>query len=380
MDKKILVSIAVAGILIIVGVAVAVAVTMSGKDEPDSDVPGDPLNPEDYENAKHVQEEPYEAEDQEQNQHMFEGDIDNIDPSVGKNAIRGSWRRWENGNIPYVIASSFSSRDRSIIAKAMEAYHKETCIKFVPRSSEKGYVYIAAGQGCSSSVGRTGSRQQVSLGRGCVYTGIVIHEFMHALGFFHEQSRTDRDEYVTIKFENIRPSMKYNFDKYGQDRIDHLGAEYDTCSIMHYGKTAFAKARGLITIEKKKGTCEIGQRKGLSDTDIRKINTLYKCDDTYKKVGGGVTPTIKPTIPTRPTSKPDCKDSHKWCKWWAGNGECKSTRHGTWMAVNCPVSCDKCGAACEDQKTSCQSWANGGWCDKSPRYMHRYCAKSCKKC
>merc|ERR1719510_2389551 len=256
-------------------VCVAVAVSMSGKEEPDSDVPGDPLNPEDYENAKHVQEEPYEVEDQEQNQHMFEGDIDNIDPSVGKNAIRGSWRRWENGNIPYVIASSFSSRDRSIIAKAMEAYHKETCIKFVPRSSERGYVYIAAGQGCSSSVGRTGSRQQVSLGRGCVHTGIVIHEFMHALGFFHEQSRTDRDEYVTIKFENIRPSMKYNFDKYGQDKIDHLGAEYDTCSIMHYGKTAFAKARGLITITLKTGAgagcVSILERSTLlSDTEMRK--------------------------------------------------------------------------------------------------------------
>ena len=215
------------------------------QEEPDTDVPGDPLNPEDFEAAAQVKEEAYEAEDQMQNQHMFEGDIDNIDPSVGKNAIRGSWRRWENGNIPYVIASSFSSRDRSIIAKAMDAYHQKTCIKFVPRTSERGYINIMKGGGCYSSVGRTGSKQDVSLGRGCVYTGTVIHEFMHALGFFHEQSRTDRDEYVTIKFENIRSNMAYNFKKYGQDRIDHLGAEYDTCSIMHYGPTAFAKVKTI---------------------------------------------------------------------------------------------------------------------------------------
>ena len=213
------------------------------QEEPDSDVPGDPLNPQDYENAKHVQEEPYEVEDQEQNQHMFEGDIDNIDPSVGKNAIRGSWRRWENGNIPYVIASSFSSRERATIAKAMKEYHEKTCIRFVPRTSERGYINIMKGSGCSSSVGRTGSRQQVSLGRGCVHLGIVIHEFMHATGFWHEQSRADRDSHISINWSNIKAGMEFNFLKYDLNKIDHLGAQYDTCSVMHYGSTAFAKVK-----------------------------------------------------------------------------------------------------------------------------------------
>ena len=127
----------------------------------------------------------------------------------------------------------------------------------------------------------------------------------------------------------------------------------------------------MKTIVKKKGKCEIGQRVGFSDMDIRKINTLYNCGDGYKKVGGGVTakPTVAPTTP-----KPGCKDNHKWCKSWANTGECKS-KHSSWMAVNCPVSCDKCGAACEDRKSICQSWASRGWCDKIPNYMTTYCAK-----
>ena len=71
--------------------------------------------------------------------------------------------------------------------------------------------------------------------------GIVMHELMHASGFWHEQSRADRDEFITIMWNNIMSGMEYNFLKYDLRKINHLGASYDTCSVMHYGATAFAK-------------------------------------------------------------------------------------------------------------------------------------------
>lgn len=43
---------------------------------------------------------------------------------------------------------------------------------------------------------------------GCVHKGIVQHEVLHALGFHHEQARSDRDSFVNILTENIQSGQR----------------------------------------------------------------------------------------------------------------------------------------------------------------------------
>ena len=62
-----------------------------------------------------------------------------------------------------------------------------------------------------------------------------MHEIGHAIGFWHEQSRPDRDEYVRIHFENIDPDFEDNF--HIVHSINDMSVQYDYRSIMHYGKT-----------------------------------------------------------------------------------------------------------------------------------------------
>uniref|UniRef100_A0A3B1JH07 Metalloendopeptidase n=1 Tax=Astyanax mexicanus TaxID=7994 RepID=A0A3B1JH07_ASTMX len=151
----------------------------------------------------------------------------------------------------------------------------KTCIRFVDRSTEIDYLIFSLSSQVLLFSGRTGGKQVVSLStRGCVYHGIVQHELNHALGFYHEHTRSDRDSYVTINWQNIDPTMQYNFNK---ENTNNLNTPYDYSSVMHYGKTAFT-INGLNTITPiPDASVQIGQRVDLSVIDIQRINTLYNC-------------------------------------------------------------------------------------------------------
>ena len=67
--------------------------------------------------------------------------------------------------------------------------------------------------------------------------GIVVHEVGHAMGFYHEQSRPDRDDYVVVSKENIQDDREGNFNKYSTNIIDNQNIPYDYSSDMHYRST-----------------------------------------------------------------------------------------------------------------------------------------------
>ncbi|UYV76976.1 hypothetical protein LAZ67_14002657 [Cordylochernes scorpioides] len=156
------------------------------------------------------------------------------------------------------------------------------CLTFEELSTPSGdYLNFFRGYGCYTFAGMAGGKQPLSLGSGCEYHGTVVHEITHALGFFHEQSRSDRDDYLTIFWDNIMPEAVPQFHKLAPEN-NRLLTPFDYKSIMIYGEMAFSKdglSKTMVDKFGKKKLTDPFQKYGLTLSDITRIRKLYKCEE-----------------------------------------------------------------------------------------------------
>lgn len=161
--------------------------------------------------------------------------------------------------------------------KEIESY---TCVRFVPHTTQVDFIEIQDGDGCSSFVGRNGlGSQRLRLQKfGCTRHGTVVHELIHALGFYHTQSSFDRNNFVKVNYENVISGREHNFKIIPTTHGSYFGTSYDYDSIMHYSRRAFSK-NGLDTIEtiNPSDIKRIGQTIKMSSGDIARINNMYSC-------------------------------------------------------------------------------------------------------
>lgn len=201
--------------------------------------------------------------------------------------IKHDRKRWPASSdgavyVPIRIDTSHPSMltVNNVIKEARAHFEDVSCIRLKGRQGESDYIKVIDENWlCQSSVGMKGGMQIMKLSDGCHTRGTVVHEFMHALGFWHEQSRSDRDNKVDVNWNNIKTGKSGNFNKYSNS--DSMGHPYDYGSIMHYGTHAFSK-NGQKTLESKGNywtrivnEMKMGQRKELSHWDIQDLNKAY---------------------------------------------------------------------------------------------------------
>ncbi|KAM8937959.1 meprin A subunit alpha [Lycaon pictus] len=210
---------------------------------------------------------------------LFQGDIL---LQNSRNGLRDPEARWKFP-IPYILADNLGLNAKGAILYAFEMFRLRSCVDFKPYEGESSYIIFQKFDGCWSEVGDQHVGQNLSIGQGCDYKAIIEHEILHALGFYHEQSRTDRDDYVNIWWDEILPGYEHNFNTYDDTFITDLNTPYDYESLMHYEPFSFNKNESAPTITAKipEFNTIIGQRLDFSATDLERLNRMYNCTTTH---------------------------------------------------------------------------------------------------
>lgn len=180
----------------------------------------------------------------------------------------------------YTRKEDFTTEQYQYIKTSLKRFQSKTSVfKIQTLSSRPGpgvdYLEIFSGDGCWSYIGRvfSGEAQPISINNeGCVWESTIHHELMHALGIYHEQSRPDRDSYVSIIWENIMEGFEGNFEKVLS--VDSLGSPYDYDSVMHYHNWAFSK-NGEQTINSFGNAIDPDDY--MSTLDVQQIRLMYQC-------------------------------------------------------------------------------------------------------
>jgi hypothetical protein len=230
---------------------------------------------------------------------LIDGDIIVPVGAATRSTFEGT--KWPQGIVYYAFASDVSSTNRDHVRAAMREWEQVAGVVFVPRTTQNNYIRFINSSGNWSYIGMIGGEQYIG-----IYNWnarfVIAHEIAHALGFWHEQSRPDRDTYVEIRWENIIPGTENNFAIRASAQTD---TPYDFESIMHYFREAFSK-NGLPTIVAKSPYTAyntnglMGQQSRLSDGD--KAGMLAR----YPGIVGDY-PTRAFTIPDGATSYTDSR-------------------------------------------------------------------------
>ena len=216
---------------------------------------------------------------------IFQGDIvlekvEPIDPqhppSFGVDYSQYLWPKVGNQyQIPYVIASG--TGDLSNLTTAIAQFNSTfSNIQFVALGTQTDYVSFYfnpddySGE-CEAVVGRVGGEEQVG-GSGSCTLPTILHELGHVVGLWHEQSRPDRDTYVSVNYDNLIKGSISNFNQiYDNAQETTL---FDYASIMEYPAFSFSR-NGGPAIESIPAGIPLSNLTGYTTADIDGIERLY---------------------------------------------------------------------------------------------------------
>ena len=191
--------------------------------------------------------------------------------------------QWPDGIVYYEFDPGFGPAERVKMWAAMDEWISGPAdLTYLPRTpganAEIDYLYIQNSTSVNSSsyIGWTPGETIINILNWDNH-GILLHELGHSLGFPHEQSRPDRDSYVTINYGFIQPAQWTQFDV-KEWFPSWSQTPYDYGSVMHYSQCAFSSCPSCVTTPACRTITSpfpIGQRAGASALDQLEMSLAY---------------------------------------------------------------------------------------------------------
>ncbi len=175
--------------------------------------------------------------------------------------------------IPYIITNASTN-----LSTAIAEYNTtfSGLIQWVPQTTQTDYVnfYISPADGSGeghSYIGRIGGEQTVDFGTS-ISVGNLLHEMGHATGLYHEQSRTDRNTYVTVDYNHFQAAV-LSADAVATNNAWIYGP-YDYASIMEYPGLSFS-TDGSPAIQTIPAGIPLDNGNSYTTADIDTIRRIY---------------------------------------------------------------------------------------------------------
>jgi len=147
---------------------------------------------------------------------------------------------WPGGVIPYDI-SNLTPEQQAIVKRGIQRWMDTRAqISFVPRTNQEEYVFFTGnltnGNNTSLVGYKKGARAEINITAFWwrQQEWMIVHELGHVLGFHHEHQRWDRDDYIRVHYENIKPGRSSDYDMIPRTNWIVSSTPYDYRSIMHY--------------------------------------------------------------------------------------------------------------------------------------------------
>ena len=148
---------------------------------------------------------------------------------------------WPGGVVYYDDGGCIAGNTCPSLATAISIFNTDfsPAVQWTERTTQTTYVVITlsgtGGRGDVNTIGFPGSGFG-QVGMNCntdCNIATLLHEMGHIIGLYHEQTRTDRDSYVTVNYDNVtKGSWPGNFAIQMQNQ--QLLSAYDYASVMQY--------------------------------------------------------------------------------------------------------------------------------------------------